>query len=185
MTPRLALLASILVTTAPAAIGCHSPMRVKLYEGAPVGADVTLPPPAEFAPCREASAKHERLDHDGDGRVDAIRVIGAGGAEVCRGTDTNLDGHIDTWDVIDKGRVTSRAHDSDENGKVDQVWAYQDAARPGCAMFGHDHDGDGKADGARIDLCALLAAPVGVSPRAAALPLAPLAPVAPPPVAPR
>jgi hypothetical protein len=162
--PRLATLVALL-----SAAAC-SDWRVRLYDGPPVGTEVTMPPPTSFAECREPTHRHERIDVDRDGRTDAIRVVDVRNVEVCRGTDTNQDGRIDTWDVLAKGKVVKRAHDSDGNGLADQVWTWQDALRPSCATFGHDENGDGTIDGANLDLCALVKTP----------PPAPLAPLAAP-----
>ena len=72
------------------------------------------------------------------------------------------------------GNVTRRAHDSNGDGRVDQVWTF-DPSRRGCATVAADRDGDGKADpGTPLDLCQGLG---GANP-------GPAAPVAPPAVAP-
>jgi hypothetical protein len=142
----------------------------------PPGDDMGLPPPpAEaFEPCSHVGNKVERIDTNGDGKVDVLRVSTPGGREVCRGVDSNFDGKIDAWDLIDNGRVVQRAHDSDGNGKVDQHWTWPAAQRPGCGIMQPDLDGDGRPDPgtAKYDPCGLLGASV-VVPVAAPLPLGP------------
>src|SRR5277367_1247138 len=73
----------------------------------PPGDDMGLPPPpAEaFEPCSHVGNKVERIDTNGDGKVDTLRVSTPGGAEVCRGVDANFDGKIDTWDLVQNGKV--------------------------------------------------------------------------------
>ncbi len=119
--------------------------------------DLGLRPPADFTPCWSGVAR--AYDTNGDGRPDRVRVSFQG-KDRCYGEDSDHDGRIDTWDVVDEaGRLTQRAHDSNSDGKVDQVWTF-DPTRPGCAAVALDRDGDGKVDGdGGIDLCALRAAP--------------------------
>jgi hypothetical protein len=151
-------------------IGC-SDYRYAFWEGPPTGEKVTMPPPIAFSACRDATRRHQRIDADGDGRTDTIRVVSADDeVEVCRGSDTNGDGRIDTWDVVENGHVTKRAHDSDNDGKVDQIWTWPDAKKPACALVTTDKDGDGKGDGATVDMCAALGSKADTPP-----PLAPLA----------
>ena len=144
----------------------------------PTGTDLGLPAPqAEaFEPCSHVGNKVERLDTNGDGKVDLLRVLTPSGAEVCRGTDSNLDGKIDTWDVIKDGKVVQRAHDSDGDGKVDQHWTWPVVLRPGCGVMQPDLDGDGRPDPGtpKYDPCGLLGTPAPVIvPAAATVPVGP------------
>lgn len=118
---------------------------------------VGLPPPADYTPCYTGVAK--AYDTDGDGRADRIKVS-IDGKDRCYGEDTNHNGRVDTWDVLDEqGRLTKRAHDADEDGKVDQAWTF-DPARKGCASVALDRDRDGVIDttGA-VDVCQPLPSP--------------------------
>ncbi len=146
----------------------------------PTGEDLGLPAPrAEaFEACSRVGNRIERVDSNGDGKIDTLRISTPGGTEVCRGSDANFDGKIDTWDVIKDGKVVERAHDSDGDGKVDQHWTFPVALRPTCGIMRPDLDHDGRPDPgtAKYDPCGLLggAAPV-VVPAAATttLPLGP------------
>ena len=91
------------------------------------------------------------------------------GKDRCYGEDSNHDGRIDTWDVIDEnGRLTKRAHDSNGDGRVDQAWTF-DPSRKGCATVAPDADGDGKPDpGSPVDICQQLSAPTGAATTTAA-----------------
>ena len=112
-----------------------------------------LPPP-DYEPCYVGEAR--AYDRDGDGKTDEIRVSLRGRVR-CYGEDTNHDGVIDTWDVMDEsGKLTKRAHDADGDGRVDQSWTF-DPTRKGCAMIAADRNGDGKPDpGVFIDVCGQL-----------------------------
>ncbi len=121
---------------------------------------VGLPPPADYTPCWSGQAKG--YDTDGDGRTDRVRVTFQG-KERCYGEDSNHNGRVDTWDVLDEsGRLAQRAHDSDEDGTVDQRWTF-DATRKGCASVLLDRDGDGVVDttGA-VDICHAPGTPAAV-----------------------
>jgi hypothetical protein len=156
--------------------GCD--FKFGFYAGPPTGSEITMVPPSDFSSCRMGTRRHQRIDGDGDGRTDTIRVVGENDEnEVCRGTDTNADGKIDTWDLMENGRVTRRAHDSDNNGRVDQIWTWPDPTRPSCAVVEKDHDGDGKGDSGKMDLCASH----GALPVIAPGPIVPLAASAPGP----
>ena len=80
--------------------------------------------------------------------------VSVNGKDRCYGEDTDHDGKIDTWDVMDEsGNLTRRAHDSNGDGRVDQAWTF-DPTRHGCATIAPDRDGDGKPDpGSPIDIC--------------------------------
>jgi len=119
--------------------------------------DLGAAPPADYQPCYTGEARG--YDNDGDGKVDEIRVS-VNGKPRCYGEDTNHDGKIDTWDVMDEsGNLTRRAHDSNGDGRVDQAWTF-DPSRRGCATVAPDLNGDGKPDpGSPIDICRALSAP--------------------------
>jgi hypothetical protein len=141
------------------------------------GEDLGLrPPQAEaFEPCSHVGNRVERVDTNHDGKIDLVRIATPAGAEVCRGVDANLDGKIDTWDVVKDGRVVERAHDSDGNGKVDQHWVWPVAQRPGCGVMHPDLDGDGRPDPGTpsYDPCGILGGSPVLVPADASLPIGP------------
>ena len=116
------------------------------------------PPPPEYTACWTGEAR--AIDTDGDGRPDRVRVAFQG-KDRCYGEDTNHDGKIDTWDVMDdSGRLSKRAHDSNDDGKVDQAWTF-DPTRKGCATVALDANADGKPDpGSPVDICQQLSVPM-------------------------
>jgi hypothetical protein len=134
-------------------------MRVQVISMAQPPDDLGAPPPADYTPCWTGEAR--AIDTDGDGKADRVRVSFQG-KDRCYGEDSNHDGRIDTWDVMDEsGRLTKRAHDSNDDGKVDQAWTF-DPTRKGCATVAPDADGDGKPDpGSPVDICQQLSAPKG------------------------
>ena len=65
-----------------------------------------LPPPSDYGPCYWGEARG--YDRTGDGRIDEVRVT-FNGRERCYGEDTNHDGVIDTWELMDEhGEVVKR-----------------------------------------------------------------------------
>jgi hypothetical protein len=110
-----------------------------------------LPPPPDYQPCYWGEARG--YDRTGDGKIDEVRVTFKG-RERCYGEDTNHDGEIDTWDLMDEhGNLVKRAHDANGDGRLDQGWTF-DPTRKGCATVAGDQDGDGKPDpGSAIDFC--------------------------------
>jgi hypothetical protein len=139
---------------------------------------IGLPPPADYTPCFSGEAR--AYDTNGDGRPDKVKVS-IQGKDRCYGEDSDHDGRIDTWDVLDEnGKLTKRAHDSNGDGKVDQAWTF-DPTRAGCATVALDADGDGRPDpGSPIDICRQLASPPSSSPAAPVVPVSAI----PPPAAP-
>ncbi|MGD0678930.1 MAG: hypothetical protein ABSC94_26290 [Polyangiaceae bacterium] len=142
----------LLLSTACAA-GDGVRFQVVSMERPPEG--LGLPPPPDYEPCYRGEARG--YDRNGDGKIDEVRVTFKG-RERCYGEDTNHDGVIDTWDVMDEnGMLTKRAHDTNGDGRVDQAWTF-DPTRKGCATVSADRNGDGKPDPATaIDLCDQLA----------------------------
>ncbi len=119
--------------------------------------ELGAPPPPDYTPCYTGEAR--AIDTDGDGKPDRVRVSFQG-KDRCYGEDTNHNGKIDTWDVVDEsGRLTKRAHDSNDDGKVDQAWTF-DPTRKGCATVAPDVNADGKPDpGSIVDICQQLSRP--------------------------
>jgi len=146
---RLTPLAALLLLASSCA--ANDGMRVQVISMSNPPDELGAPPPADYTPCWTGEAR--AIDTDGDGKADRVRVAFQG-KDRCYGEDANHDGKIDTWDVVDEsGRVTKRAHDSNGDGKVDQVWTF-DPTRKGCATVAPDADGDGKPDpGSSVDIC--------------------------------
>jgi hypothetical protein len=141
----------------PAACAPGDGMRFQVMNMERPSDDGSMPPPPDYQPCFTGEARG--YDTDGDGKVDKIRVS-ANGKTRCYGEDSNHDGKIDTWDVMDEnGNLTRRAHDANGDGRADQHWTF-DPAHHGCATIAPDLDGDGKPDpGSALDICKALAAP--------------------------
>jgi hypothetical protein len=116
-----------------------------------------LPPPADYTPCYTGEAR--AIDTNGDGKPDKI-TVSANGKARCYGEDTDHNGQIDTWDVMDEnGNLAKRAHDANGDGRVDQSWTF-DPTRRGCATVSPDVNGDGKPDpGSPVDICQQLSTP--------------------------
>lgn len=132
-------------------------MRVQVISMTDPPEELGARPPPDYTPCYTGEAR--AIDTDGDGKADRVRVS-IQGRDRCYGEDTNHNGKIDTWDVVDDaGRLTKRAHDSNDDGRVDQAWTF-DPSRSGCATIAPDADSDGKPDpGSMVDICQQLSAP--------------------------
>jgi hypothetical protein len=137
----------ILLTLVSCAAGDGVRLQVINMERPPEG--LGLPPPADYTPCFYGEARG--YDSNGDGKPDHVRVS-LHGRDRCYGEDTDHDGKIDTWDLMDEqGRLIRRAHDANGDGRVDQHWTF-DPTRPGCPTIAADVEG--KVDRASpIDLC--------------------------------
>jgi hypothetical protein len=144
-----ALTFTLILLSAACATGDGMRVQVLSMERPPEG--LGLPPPPDYEPCYVGEARG--YDRNGDGKIDEVRVS-IKGRERCYGEDTNHDGVIDTWDVMDEsGNLVKRAHDSNGDGRADQVWTF-DPTRKGCATIASDRNGDGKPDpGSPIDVC--------------------------------
>jgi hypothetical protein len=148
-----AIAGALLLTVAACAAGDGVRFQVISMERPPEG--LGLPPPPDYQPCYWGEARG--YDRSGDGKIDEVRVTFKG-RERCYGEDTNHDGIIDTWDLMDEqGNLTKRAHDSNGDGRIDQAWTF-DPTRKGCATVAVDRDGQG---GSRtpVDICTPLLAP--------------------------
>jgi hypothetical protein len=150
-------LVTLVLALAGAACAANDGMRFEVIslEREPEGSG--LPPPADYTPCYSGEAR--AYDTNGDGKPDRIKVS-IKGKERCYGEDSNHDGVIDTWDLMDEsGNLARRAHDSNGDGKVDQAWTF-DPTQKGCGSLSVDRDGDGKNDlGIPLDICKPAAPP--------------------------
>jgi hypothetical protein len=162
LSARRASWVAIAVVVMAAGCAANDGMRFQVIsmERPPEG--LGLPPPADYTPCYSGEAR--AIDTDGDGHVDVVRVS-VQGKDRCYGEDTNHDGKIDTWDIVDeRGGLAKRAHDSNGDGKVDQAWTF-DPTRKGCSSIAVDRDRDGQLDpGPLFDTCAPSAGTEGAPP---------------------
>ena len=130
---------ALLATVGGCSAGDGVRFQVISMEHPPEG--VGLRPPPDYRPCYWGEARG--YDRTGDGRIDEVRVTFQG-RERCYGEDTDHNGVIDTWDLMDEhGALVKRAHDSNGDGRFDQSWTF-DPTRRGCATMAPDQDGDGK-----------------------------------------
>jgi hypothetical protein len=75
--------------------------------------------------CDGDSASATKMDINGDGKPDIVHVT-AGGREVCRIVDLNLDGAIDAFIYYDaQGRERRRESDFDRDGRPDEISIYE------------------------------------------------------------
>lgn len=153
--------------------GCASGdgMRFQLIDMQKPTESIGLQPPLDYQPCYAGEARG--LDTNGDGKVDKV-VVSVDHKDRCYGEDTDHDGKIDTWDVMDEnGNLTKRAQDTNGDGRVDQAWTF-DPVRHGCATVAPDLDGDGKPDpGSPLDICRSLASPAPAPTNPTAVPASP------------
>ena len=76
-------------------------------------------------PCDGTSSSASKVDVNGDGKPDIIHVM-AGGREICRIVDLNLDGAIDAFIYYDEqGRERRRESDFDRDGRADEISIYE------------------------------------------------------------
>lgn len=118
-------------------------------------------------PCDAAAPGNERIDVNGDGWPNIIKVM-KGGREVCRVLDLNLDKSIDAYVYYDDaGYERRREFDFDRDGRVDEIvtlhggaivlkeretnfdnqldtWDYYESGR--LVKRERDSDGDGVVD---------------------------------------
>ena len=142
-----------LLALLPLLSGCavNDGMRFQVISMEQPPAGLGMAPPAEYTPCWTGEAR--AYDTNGDGKPDKVKVSFQG-KDRCYGEDSNHDGVIDTWDVLDeRGNLAKRAHDSNGDGKADQAWTF-DPTKKGCAKVTVDRDGDGQPDGiGALDMC--------------------------------
>ncbi len=143
------VMAFVMAPLAACAAGEGVRFQVISMERPPEG--VALPPPVDYEPCFSGEARG--YDLTGDGKIDEVRVVFQG-RERCYGEDTNHDGLIDTWDLMDEhGHLVKRTSDINGDGRWDRRWTF-DPTRKGCATLSVDQNGDGKPDpGSPIDIC--------------------------------
>jgi len=78
--------------------------------------------------CDGAAAGNERIDVNGDGRPNIVKVM-KDGRETCRILDLNLDGAIDAYVYYDEGgRERRREFDFDRDGRVDEIVTLRDGS---------------------------------------------------------
>jgi hypothetical protein len=75
--------------------------------------------------CDVSSSSAKRNDANGDGKPELITVM-AGGRQVCRAMDLNLDGRIDRYAYYDnEGQLRRVESDYDRDGRTDEIALYQ------------------------------------------------------------
>jgi hypothetical protein len=144
-------LAALPIALVLACASANDGMRFEVISMEHPGDGLGMPPPADYTPCWSGEAR--AYDTNGDGKPDKVKVSFKG-KDRCYGEDSNHDGVIDTWDMLDEqGNLAKRAHDSNGDGKADQSWTF-DPANKGCAKVTVDRNGDGQPDGiGALDLC--------------------------------
>jgi hypothetical protein len=136
-------------------------------EGAKMPAPDTLPTALEHEPCDAAASGNQRVDTNGDGKPDIVRVM-SDAHEICRVVDLNHDDKPDSFIYFDaNNNVRRRESDFDRDGKIDEIayytagvitrkdretnldgkldtWDFYEGGRIHHRM--RDSDGDGKVD---------------------------------------
>jgi hypothetical protein len=85
----------------------------------------TLPVAIEHEACDTESSSAQKVDTNGDGKADLVRVM-ADGHEVCRMVDLNHDGKPDTYMYFDgSGAIRRRESDFDRDGHIDEIAYYE------------------------------------------------------------
>jgi hypothetical protein len=126
-----------------------------------------LPTEIEHEDCDVTSGSAQKLDTNGDGKPDIVKVM-SGGREVCRMVDLNHDDKPDAYIYFDAaGNVRRRESDFDRDGKIDEIayftggvitrkdretnldgkldtWDFYEGGKLHHRM--RDSDGDGKVD---------------------------------------
>ncbi len=75
--------------------------------------------------CDTGSSGAEKIDANGDGKVD-ITIVRDNGREQCRAVDLNFDGVIDAYTYFDgSGQVVRRENDYDKDGSIDEVSTFK------------------------------------------------------------
>jgi hypothetical protein len=86
--------------------------------------DTSLPLMPEHEACDTNSPGAQKIDSNGDGRPDIVRVM-SGGRETCRMVDLNHDGKPDTFVYFDgNGAIRRTESDFDRDGVTDEIAHY-------------------------------------------------------------
>jgi hypothetical protein len=102
------------------AIGCGGSKEA----GAKIPSPDSLPLTLEHESCDTESSSAQKVDTNGDGKPDIVRVM-SDGHEVCRMVDLNHDGRPDTYIYFEaNGGVRRRESDFDRDGHIDEVAYY-------------------------------------------------------------
>ena len=84
----------------------------------------SLPTAIEHEACDVTSSSAQKLDSNGDGKPDIVRVL-SGGREVCRMVDLNHDDRPDSYIYFDGvGVIQRRESDFDRDGRIDEIAYY-------------------------------------------------------------
>jgi hypothetical protein len=83
-----------------------------------------LPTEMEHEDCDVTSGSAQKLDTNGDGKPDIVKVM-SGGRESCRMVDLNHDDKPDAYIYFDaSGAIRRRESDFDRDGKIDEIAYY-------------------------------------------------------------
>lgn len=75
--------------------------------------------------CDTEASGAERIDANGDGKPEIV-VVRAGGKELCRAVDLNMDGVVDRWSYLDAaGKLRRQESDYDRDGRIDEIAIFQ------------------------------------------------------------
>jgi hypothetical protein len=93
-----------------------------------------LAPPPDYGPFYWGEARG--YDRTGDGRIDEVRVM-LKGRERCYGEDTDHDGVIDTWELVDeRGEIVRRARHVQGDGRLNDGATFEHIPLEGVHSLG-------------------------------------------------
>jgi hypothetical protein len=103
----------------------------------------SLPLALDHESCDVTSSSVEKIDTNGDGKPDIVRVT-SGGREVCRMVDLNHDDKPDSFVYFDaSGNMRRRESDFDRDGRIDEIAYYNGGV---IARKDRETNLDGKLD---------------------------------------
>jgi hypothetical protein len=86
--------------------------------------ETNLPLTVDHEPCDTGSSSAQKVDANGDGKPDVVRVM-SGGRETCRMVDLNHDGRPDSFTYLDaNGAIRRTESDFDRDGVIDEIAHY-------------------------------------------------------------
>ena len=135
---RRASILAVCLAFAPIACGASAQKDPKL-----ANPDAIAPVEIVHEECDVDGDGAVRMDVNGDGRPDIVRVM-RDGREVCRAIDLNFDGRVDVYVYYDdQGRTRRQEIDYDRDGLIDEIVFFRD----GVVVAKHRETNlDGKLD---------------------------------------